>query len=165
MAPSHMELLNAAKEHDMRAQNQRVKINKAIIEAGAVEAAPLPPLSAFIPVDETEDPFNGNQNNRRVAERMTHSAKHRNVQAPLFVDDPVDPLTHTLNMIALSKKLDPDPVIEHDYDEPVVMLPPTPGSPAAKAAELAAKTPPASVSGGTAAPVTPAVPPTWKPNA
>lgn len=162
MAPSHLELLNAAKAYDMIAQNQRVKINKAVIEAGAVEAAPLPPLNAIIPFDESEDPFNGNQNNRRVAERMMHAAKHRNIQAPLFEDDPVDPLTHTLKMIALSKKLDPDPTIESDDDEPVVVLPPTPGSPAAKAAELAAKATatPATVSGGTAAVVTP----TWKPN-
>jgi hypothetical protein len=187
MPPTHMELLKAAKDHDAKQTNVRVKINKAIIEAGAVEAAPLPPLTAVIPVDENDDPFNGNQNNRRVAERMIHGAMHRENQKTAVVDL-VDPLTHTQRTLAdiqKSKRVDPDPLVERDVEIPASLtLPPTPGSPAARKAALG-KTdvtnesaalneskpfsdvnPAGVVAAGTAPQgAAPAEPPTWKPNA
>jgi hypothetical protein len=173
MPPTQKDLLAAAHKHDVERDAHLVKLNKAIIGVGAVEAAPVPAPLAVVPIDPDDDPFNGNQNNRRVAERVTHAALHRQNQ-PQPVVDPIDPLTHTVNAIKQSKRVNPDPVIDKDYDEPVRVAPPTPGSPAALAAAKEAKeakpfsdvNKAGEVAAGTAPQGSvPAAPPTWKPNA
>lgn len=150
------DLLNVAAHHDAKIHGGFVKINKAIQQAGAVEAIPGIPASELKFDMDDDDPFNGNRNNRRVAARI--AADHRTIHylnnsMPTHIGDPKKAEAD----VAKSLAVDPDPVVLGD--DAVVELPHialTPGSPAAKkAAEAAAK--------GDDKPVT--APPVWKANA
>lgn len=160
MAPSLVALLAAAKDHDAKQQNHRVKINKAIIEAGNVESTPPTPVAELVlTTEEEDDPFQGNLNNRRVAERIAGTLTHRkylNNSEPTHVGDPQKALAD----IERSKRINPDPPQPmKDEEMPAIVLPPSPGSPAAvKAAQEAAGTAAAPAETKPAAAV-------WKPNA
>lgn len=123
---------------------------------------------------EDEDPFGGNINNRRVAERIANEKGrvYLNHSAPSHLGDP----SKARADIAKSKALNPDPVATDPDRLPPVVIPPmapTAGSPAAKQAEELAKgnkqDGPQTVevpAPGTQAAGTPnGPPPAWKPNA
>jgi hypothetical protein len=129
MAPTQLELLANAQTVNEKIFGNRVKINKAVIEAGAETPVFGPPASELKLNLSYEDPFNGNQNNRRVAENALRSKKFIQPKAVNTVD-----VAQTQKDIDVSKKLDPD-VQAPIKDQPaeVLTLPskPTPGSPAA----------------------------------
>lgn len=113
--------------------------------------------------DSDEDPFGGNVNNRKVAERIAGQTKRKytNIAHPIHTGDP----DKARKDIARSKSLLPDPAEEKDEDVAPAKLPtPTAGSPAAKRAAEAAAKPPV-IEPLAAAPATSTAPPTWKPNA
>lgn len=132
MPPTQKELLKVAGEFENRTQQHRVKINKAVVEAGTIDITPGLPaekLDLTLTGDD-DDPFYGNQNNRRVAERTAKTLRRVSSVTP------TDEHERVMADIAQSKKVNPDPVIEKDDEFPALpFMKPTPGSPAALAAE------------------------------
>lgn len=171
MAPQLTELL--AEE---RRQRESVSVPFVQVKNGRVQLidpnpAPLavvPPASE-LKMDDDGDPFNGNLNNRRVAERIASERKYKqylNNSEPTHTGDP----KKALDDIARSKALVPDPLVKTDDDPmPPIALPslPTPGSPAAVKAAADKKTTKVTTLGppATPAPAASTPPPTWKPNA
>jgi GDP-D-mannose dehydratase len=103
---------------------------------------------------QVEDPFGGNTNNRKVAERISKLDRrmftHNN--RPIHMGDP----SKAKADVALSKQLNPEVVIEEE--DPEVVKPtiiPSPGSPAALKRAAPAVEPDKST----------LAPPAWKPNA
>lgn len=150
------EMLTVAQEHDAKINMGRVQVGKNTIfiaGAGSQEPPTMPDKDAKLTItDENEDPFSGNINNRKVAERIATSGRrvYTNAARPAHQGDPIKAAAD----IAKSKLLNPDPVVDNSDDEPeTITVKPTAGSPAAvKKVE------------STAAPATNA-PPVWKPNA
>lgn len=168
------EQLRVQAEHDRNLQHY--KDNPT---ATPEPEAPIPATELDLE-DHDADPFGGNINNRRVAERVAaqKSPEFLNFAIPTHGGDP----NKAREDIQKSKAINPDPVIPAgDGDE---MLPvsvptgPTPGSPAAEAANApSAPLPPAPpdappMPAGMVAPSAPSAPPKapgkgsgWKRNA
>lgn len=171
MSPTTKELLEASKQHNNTLSLNAEQLKKAI--AGALTTSVDPAIPGVHPsqlalTDPDEDPFNGNLNNRRVAERIAAQGNrvYTNASRPLHTGDP----NKAAADIAKSKRINPDVIVESEEEPVPVKLPPTPGSPAAiKAAEEAAKKAKAPVVAANAGPggarPVAATPPTWKPNA
>lgn len=135
MKPDHANLLAVAQHHDSVIFGRNVKINKAIQQAGQQEVT-MP--AATTPVQhiqlEDEDPFNGNQNNRRVAARIAKMSKRKylNNSEPTHIGDP----EKAARDVARSLELNPETELLSG-DEQVMAdlspkLKPSPGSPAAQ---------------------------------
>lgn len=165
MAPEIRDLLNVANLHDAATVANQVKLAK-VIAAGAIVPTIAPPVSELKLLEEDEDPFNGNINNRNVAKRIARMSgrKFLNTTQPTHIGDP----NKAAADVAKSEKVNPDPTVEdEDDDEPVNAKPPSPNSPAAKkaAAEAAAKATAAASGQAGNATDTSAKPPEWKANA
>lgn len=144
MPPTQMELLKAAQTVDNTIHAHRVKVNKAILDAGSLPAATPVPVSELQLVHEDDDPFNGNINNRKVAERVAATNRRiwMNNSEPTHMGDPAKAKAD----IERSKRINPDPVKASDNDPlPPIDLgnTPTPGSPAAVKGTKGNSAPPA----------------------
>lgn len=152
MAPNLQQMLAQARQHDP--QTNLSSVTRAVVTAmREVQASvvPIPHPSEYSLIDQDEDPFGGNVNNRNVAERIAKlkTRLYTNASRPIHTGDPAKAAAD----IAKSRKLNPDvPVDNSDAEEPAVTVKPSEGSPAASKA-----------TGGVskAAPQ----PTTWKPNA
>lgn len=143
------EMINVMKEHDLTASSEKIATHAAalaVVKAGTTKPTPGLHPSELTLIDEDEDPFNGNANNRRVAERIAAQGNrvYANNSRPIHTGDPAKARAD----IAKSKRLNPDVVPDADFEESVPARKPTPGSPAALKAENGAAT---------------AAPPVWKP--
>jgi hypothetical protein len=107
---------------------------------------------------DADDPFGGNVNNRKVAERIAGQSRiaFTNLSKPIHTGDP----QKARRDIERSKTFTPDPVEETEDVEVAepILLRPSADSPAAKRVDAPLGPPTVSV-------VAPVAPPTWKPNA
>lgn len=158
--------------------NRQVELNKAVaaaVTAGTSEVIQPVHPSKLVLIDENEDPFGGNINNRRVAERIMRQRgkNYGNTHIPTHTGDP----SKAARDVAKSKEINPDPLGNSDEEATVEAKRetrlPAPGSPAAnrQAAEAAEDNPKVAKPGATtvaqtaaAAPVT-ATPAAWTPPA
>lgn len=155
----HKDLLDVSRTIDAQLGNVQTQKVKAAVEAIAKQnfGPSLPGVNpADLNLEDTdEDPFNGNVNNRKVAERIAaqRSRKYVNLAKPIHTGDP----DKARKDIARSKAINPDPEKEDVKAELLTLtLVPSAGSPAAiKAAKPTVKE----------APAVPNGPPAWKPNA
>ena len=155
--PEIKDLLKAAQEFDAGQAAHTVKIGKALLAVPMQPAATIPPVHELSLIAEDEDPFAGNLNNRRVAERVASQNRtiYTNVHKIVHTGDP----GKAARDVELSKKLNPDSVsaseqAELDAQKSAAALrnkpKPTPGSPAAAKAEATGE---------------PTAPKTWTPGA
>lgn len=102
MAPTQGELLEAANRINRKIAVQR---NPKMADSTVELAAPPHPSELKITNDD-EDPFNGNMNNRRVAERIANSKerKYLNNSQPIHTGDP----NKAAADVAKSKAVNPD---------------------------------------------------------
>lgn len=152
MSPTQLQLLENAKKQDLAQVANNAELHRALVQA--IKTGGASPIAGNHPseldlTDEDEDPFGGNTNNRRVAERIaaTSTRIYSNTAKPIHMGDP----TKARADIAKSKRVNPEvaPIIEELDDATLPKRTPSPGSPAAaKAADKA-----------------PAAPAVWKPNA
>lgn len=171
MAPTQMELLAAAKQVDNTIHNRHVKINKAIIDAGQIQAVEAPPVSELkLDVAEVDDPFGGNINNRNVAKRIAQQRDIVNLTAHerTHTGDPAKARAD----IAKSLAFNPDakaPVKDVDaeaaHNLTLAGIKPTPGSPAAEKATQTKAPASAVAPGASGAPAAGTSAPVWKSNA
>lgn len=84
MAPKHQDLLANATEI-----NRKIDGSKMPKDTGRELPTP-PPADQLVHVDPNEDPFGGNQNNKRVAERIAKEKvrKYFNNSHPAHLGDP-----------------------------------------------------------------------------
>lgn len=153
------ELLAVSRLHNAAISTSQIEKTVAAITAASKIVAPaLPgaPISELNLVNENEDPFGGNINNRKVAKRISEQSRrmYTNHSLPIHTGDPVK----AAEDIARSERLNPEVIAEpeEDVEKPAKQRKPTPGSPAA----LKAAVPVAPV-----AAVPSVAPPAWKPNA
>lgn len=185
-APTTKDMLATANQHDLTLTASDVKLGQAL-RAGTTAPTPGVPADELDLTMPHEDPFGGNINNRKVAERISRQTgrQYLNMALPTHTGDP----HKAAKDIARSKEMNPDPVVSDENGDvlpeinlPVSLKPPTAGSPAAvraakeaqQAGEAAAEgkgpsgvaggTPPATNLPGAKPPVVPATPP-WKNNA
>ena len=161
-------LLEHAAAVDASINMHNVKIGKAILSVPPQETVKPPKPSELSLEHEDDDPFNGNVNNRKVAERIAAQNRtiYTNVHKIIHTGDP----GKAARDVAKSKAINPDALTDNELEEAQAEetarklreVKPTPGSPAAVKAEADAK----AAQGVTATPASPAAPVIpWKPNA
>jgi uncharacterized protein (DUF2267 family) len=168
------ELLANAAAVDIAAQLHSVKIGKAILSVPPQPTVPPPPVHELTLIQEDDDPFNGNVNNRKVAERIAAQNRtiYTNVHKIVHTGDP----GKAARDIEQSLRVNPDALSDAEKDEianrelaaKLAEAKPSAGSPAAqrqaedraKSAENAANAP---INRQTPDPALAPVP--WKPNA
>lgn len=163
-APTQVELMaNANRIASLETAAQVKKNQAAAASAGTVTPQPPTPLKDLVLIHPDEDPFNGNENNRNVARRIAKAGKRifMNTAQPTHMGDP----NKAAEDVAKSDKVNP-PLGAEEAHEPIKVVPPAPGSPAAKKlaaeAEAASK---AAATGAATGGATGVKPPEWKANA
>jgi hypothetical protein len=158
-------MLKASQEVDDKINAHAVQQNKALADVGTLEAVKPHPIEELVLEDADADPFGGNHNNRRVADRISREYKERkflNSSAPTHTGDPEKAAADVAQSLRVTGQ---DINYGRTGDAPEVELPrqlnlpkPSQDSPAAKkaAAEKATEVKSANAQ--------PAVP-SWKPNA
>lgn len=142
--PTQNELLAAAAVVDAGINAHTIKIGKAILSVGSQEAAPVLPVHKLSLDNEDDDPFNGNVNNRKVAERIAAQNRtlYTNAHKIIHTGDP----GKAARDVAKSKESNPDSLTSSELDEVAnselaanLKKVPSPGSPAATQAAGATK--------------------------
>lgn len=135
-----LKMVEVAREQNSKEADSRVKKMAGILAAAGVspvEQAPIPHPSQLQLVDEDEDPFGGNINNRNVARRIAGQREKvwSNHSLPIHTGDP----KKARQDIAKSEAINPTPRLEEEPDEQRPLPMPQPGSPAALRAAAEAR--------------------------
>lgn len=161
-------MLDVANQHDLAQRGREVKLGKTIISVPAEKLPAIPPAHELeLNETETKDPFGGNQNNLRVAERVASEQKQWfNAHPVPHKGDPVK----AAHDVALSRSLNPAGMtdIEKEEADNAEKRKPMLGTPRADRLSSASEPATTGTTVTTTAPTAPAFvapgAPGWKPN-